>query len=71
MKPREYGAVASIWQSVPVEPTGAGVTVFSRAAGGHGWTAATLTEADVLGLPEIGIAVPVAAFYEGLELVPG
>ena len=36
------------------------------------WTATGLTEVDTLPLPEIGLAVPVAEFDEGVEVeLPG
>jgi Uma2 family endonuclease len=70
-KVREYRAVATIRRYVILEYTSAGLTVFDRANGDDRWTATTLT-ADILPLPEIGIEIPVAAFYENVDLsAPG
>ena len=38
-----------------------------RDAPGDAWRAGTLTDADVLCMPEIGIEIPVAEFYEDVE----
>jgi hypothetical protein len=43
------------------------MTVHARAAGDDPWTATALTAGDVLSMPEIGIDVPVAEFYEGTD----
>ena len=68
VKLREYRAVPSIRRYVILEYLGIGLTVFERAdADGH-WTATALTGEDVLHMPEIGIEVPVAEFYEGVDL---
>jgi len=69
-KLREYRAVSSIRRYVILEHLSAAVTVFSRTNGEADWTAIALTADDTLDMPEIGIAVLVAEFYEGLDL-PG
>jgi Uma2 family endonuclease len=68
IKVREYAAVASIRRYVILESTSVGLTVLERDAPGDAWRAATLTDADVLRMPEIGIEVPVAEFYEDVDL---
>jgi Uma2 family endonuclease len=71
-KVREYRAVETIRRYVILEHTSAGLTVFERAGGNDAWTATTLIEGDVLRLPEIGIEIPVAEFYENVDLpAPG
>ena len=63
-KVREYAAVVSIRYYVIAESTGPGLFVLHRADGQAAFTALTLTVEDSLDLPDIGIQVPVAAFYE-------
>ncbi len=67
-KLREYRAVPSIQRYVILEHLSAAATVFSRNNGTADWTAVALTADDTLEMPEIGIAVPVREFYEGLDL---
>jgi len=55
---------------VILEHASAGVTVLSRAGAEDDWTAAALTAEDTLAMPEIGLEVPVAEFYEGVEFAP-
>ncbi len=69
-KLREYRAVPSIRRYVVLEYRSASVTVFSRPDGTADWTAAALTADETLGIPELGISVPVQEFYEGVDL-PG
>lgn len=66
VKLREYQAVPSIRRYVIVEPDAMAVTVFWRERDGEMFRALPLGEDDVLSLPEIGIEIPVAAFYEGI-----
>jgi Uma2 family endonuclease len=63
----EYRMVPSIRRYVILEYASAGMTVYARAAGDAPWTATALTGDDVLSMPEIGIEVPVAEFYEGTD----
>ena len=70
VKLREYRAVPSIRRYVIPEHASAALTSFERAEDGSAWIATPLTEADTLRLPEIGIEVPVAGFYEGVEFAP-
>lgn len=69
-KVREYAAVPSIRRYVIVESTGVGLTTLKRRSPDEGWTATTLTDDDTLHMPEIGIEVPVAAFYEDVDFPP-
>ncbi len=68
-KLREYRAVPSILRYVIVEYAGVGVMVFERANGDDDWTATALAADEILRMPEIGIAVPVAELYEGVDLL--
>jgi Uma2 family endonuclease len=63
-KLREYAAVASIRHYVILEYASKGLQVLHRQDGDSAFSALSLTEADTLQLPEVGIAVPVAEFYE-------
>lgn len=67
-KLREYRAVPSIRRYVILEHLSAALTVFSRTDGAADWTAIALTAEDSLEMPEIGIAVPISEFYEGVDL---
>ncbi len=67
-KLREYRAVPCIQRYVILEHLSAALTVFSRTEGTTDWTAVALTADDTLNMPEIGIAVPVKEFYEGVDL---
>ena len=64
----EYRAVPSIRRYVILEHASIGLTVHARAQGETAWTTTALTEGDVLSMPEIGIEIPVVAFYEGTDL---
>lgn len=66
----EYRAVPSIRRYVILEYRSADLTVFSRVDGTADWTAGALTADKALDMPELGISVPVAEFYEGVDL-PG
>jgi Uma2 family endonuclease len=66
-KVREYAAVASVRRYVIVESSSNGLLVLHRRQGDPAFTAPTLTGEDTLSLPEIGIQMPVAEFYEDVE----
>ena len=68
VKLREYRAVASIRRYVIVEYTSVGLTVLARKNGDDDWTATTLFADDILSMPEIGIELPVAELYAGVDL---
>ena len=67
VKVREYAAVPTILHYVILESTGAGLTVFGRTEGTAAWTASTLLSEDSLRLSDLGIELPVAELYEGVE----
>ncbi len=66
-KLREYQAVPSIRRYVILEHTSVGLAVHARLKGDDPWTATALTNGDILRMPEIGIEVPIAEFYEGTD----
>jgi Uma2 family endonuclease len=69
LKVAEYAAVPSIRRYVIIEAAAPGLLVLHRRDGKDPWTALALSAGDVLKLPEVGIAIPVAEIYEGLELI--
>jgi len=66
-KVREYAAVESIRRYVIVESSISGLLVLHRQHGDAAFTALTLTDEEILTLPEIGFEVPVADVYEGID----
>jgi Uma2 family endonuclease len=66
-KVREYAAVPSIRRYVIVESASKGLLVLHRQQSSAAFTALALTEDDTLDLPEAGIAVPVAEFYQDVD----
>ena len=68
LKLREYRAVPSIRRYVILEHASIGLTVFARSTGDEDWRATALTAEDTLQIPEIGIEIPVAEFYEDVDL---
>lgn len=66
-KVREYAAVPSIRSYIIVESDTAGLTVLHRMDGTADWTIRTLTGDETLNLPDIGIEIPVAEFYQDIE----
>jgi Uma2 family endonuclease len=71
VKLREYRAVATLRRYVLLEHAGIGLQVFARPAAEADWTATALTEGDTLTLPELGIDVPVAEFYQDVAFGEG
>jgi len=65
-KLREYGATPSIQRYVILEQDAMAAMVFVRK--GTDLVAETVTGSDTLTMPEIGLAVPLAEFYVGVEL---
>lgn len=65
-KMREYHGVPSIRRYVLVEQTSPVLVSYAR-QGVEPWVATSLSLDDVLALPEIGIEVPVADLFEGVE----
>ena len=64
-KLREYSATPSIQRYVILEQDALAATVYVRS--GDRMTAEALINDDILDMPEIGISVPIAAFYEGVD----
>jgi Uma2 family endonuclease len=67
VKVREYAAVPSILRYVIVESASIGLTVLERQTADQKWTATTPMAEDTMLLPEIGIEIPVAELYEGVD----
>jgi hypothetical protein len=44
-----------------------GLTVHERQTAGKRWTVTSVMSDDLLSLPEIGIEIPTAELYEGIE----
>ncbi|HEY4250123.1 MAG TPA: Uma2 family endonuclease [Roseomonas sp.] len=68
-KTREYGATPSVQRYVMLEQDGIGAVVFARA--GDDWAGHVLAEGEVLHMPEIGIEVPLAELYDGIDFRAG
>ena len=67
-KLREYQAVPSIRRYVILEHTNVGLTDHVRFNGDDPWIATALTDGDTLRMPELGIEIPIAEFYQGTDL---
>jgi Uma2 family endonuclease len=67
IKVREYAAIASVRCYVILESTGVGLTVLERQGPNDAWSAATLTTGEILRMPEIGIEIPIAEFYQDIR----
>src|SRR5208282_6122344 len=65
VKAREYQATPSVQRYVMLEQDGVSATVYARAQ--DGWSVLVLTDNDTLDMPEIGLSIPLAEFYEGLS----
>jgi len=66
-KVREYAAVPSIRRYVILESSTVGLTVLQRSSPDQIWQTTVLTGEDILLLPEIGVEIPVAEIYEGID----
>lgn len=66
VKVREYAAVPSIRRYVILDTTGIALMSMERLPPGPRWRSWPLFEGDILRLPEIGIEIPVAEFYDGM-----
>lgn len=64
-KNREYAALPSVRRYVMLEQERIGATVFSRSEAG--WKGDVLADDAVLAVPEIGIELPLAELYDGLD----
>lgn len=67
-KAREYAAVPSMRRYIIVETEFIGLLTLHRQRASDAWTALTLTGGDTLEMPELGISVPVAEFYQDVDL---
>jgi Uma2 family endonuclease len=65
VKAREYQATPSVQRYVMLEQDRIGATVHVRAQ--NGWSVLVLMDEDTLAMSEIGLSIPLAEFYEGLE----
>ncbi len=64
-KNREYAAHASILRYILLEQDAVAAEVYAR--DGERWVRSTVTGDDVLALPEIGVEMPLAEAYAGLD----
>ena len=64
VKAREYQATPSVKRYVMLEQDSLGATVYARS--GETWTHEILVADSILALPEIGVSLPLAEFYEGI-----
>jgi Uma2 family endonuclease len=64
VKAREYQATLSVKRYVMLEQDRIGATVHVRAQ--DAWSVLVLKDDDTVDMPEIGLAIPLAEFYEGL-----
>jgi Uma2 family endonuclease len=67
-KNHEYAALPSVRRYVVLSQDEQGGTMFERV--GEDWVGHLLPADFVLRMPEIGIDVPLAEFYEGVEFAP-
>jgi Uma2 family endonuclease len=68
VKAREYGATESIQRYVILEQSSQAATVFSRLNGV--WASVVLDGEVELPLPELGIVIPLAEFYQDVDFPP-
>jgi Uma2 family endonuclease len=67
-KNREYASTASVRRYVILSQDEIGCTMYERV--GDDWVWHSLVSGAVLAMPEIGIEVPLAEFYEGVDFAP-
>jgi Uma2 family endonuclease len=67
-KNEEYRLTPSVQRYVMLEQVTPAATVVAR--DGDRWVSTVLKEDAILAMPEIGIEIPLAEFYEGLDLTP-
>ncbi len=65
-KNQEYAALPSVQRYVMLEQDRIGATIFARI--GPDWLGHILTDDAILALPEIGLTIPLAELYEGVDL---
>jgi hypothetical protein len=66
LTPFEYASTASVQRYVMLEQGTIGATMFERA--GADWIGRILAADAMIRMPEIGIEIPLAELYEGLDL---
>ena len=66
VKNREYASTASVRRYVMLEQADVAGTMFERV--GDDWIGHLLGPDTVLEMPEIGIELPIAELYEGVDL---
>jgi Uma2 family endonuclease len=66
-KVREYAAVPSMRRYVIVETRSAGLLVLHRQHGEDAWLVTALTRDETLALPELGLGIRIAEFYEDVD----
>ena len=67
-KSLEYAALPSVRQYLLLEQELVGGTLFSRT--GEDWVGRVLAGDAVVAMPEIGVEVPLAELYDGLDFAP-
>ena len=67
VKNREYAATASVRRYVILEQEAAEATMFERTESGD-WVGHILAADTTLHMPEIGVSLPLAEIYEGIDL---
>lgn len=70
VKLRDYLAVPSVLRYVVLESDARVASVFSRKPGAESWVASACAAGETLPLPEIGVEVPMAEIYEGIDIPP-
>lgn len=69
VKSREYRATASIMRYVLVAQDRIAIEVHTRR--GEDWVVTSIVDPDaLLEMPEIGVSIPIASFYEGVSFEP-
>jgi Uma2 family endonuclease len=68
VKNREYAATASVRRYVLLAQDGVGGTMFERIGGD--WVGHVMGPESILAMPEIDVELPIAEFYEGIDLPP-
>ena len=66
VKPREYQATPSVQHYVMLEQDRVAATIVSRPD--NDWLVRVLLDDDVLAMAEIGVEVPLAELYAGVEV---
>ena len=67
-KAREYRATPSIRRYVMLRQDRIAAEVHERDGEGDRWLSLLLFEADLLAMPEIGVTLPLAELYDGIDL---